>query len=498
MADDDLPIPPRRRPPRRAGDSGRVAARLRGRDPEGWPILEPAEEVTDPFDRWLGRTPMEAEPPAEVPMAGELVEAERAPEPEPADPFEPEEPRSLEETGLTRTFVEHLVLKHLLDFPGHGSADVAEAVCLNPAIVRDLLADLKRRLLVQHVPGPSSAEFYFDLTAEGRRMAWELREKHPYVGPAPVPLEDYRDAMWLQSIQRETPDLEDLQRAFADLVLEPGLLERLGPAMTSGRGLFLFGHPGNGKTSIALRMGRAYRGAVHVPHALLVEGQVVQVYDPQVHEALPRRRGGPRPDRRWVRCRRPTVIAAGELTMDSLELALLGPNGPCEAPLQLKANGGLLVIDDFGRQRVPPAVLLNRWILPLENRVDYLRLPGGRKVQVPFDPLLVFSTNLDPKDLVDEAFLRRIPYKIPVIDPTRAMFRELYEREVEAMGFSEEPGVYEHLVRTCYDEPGRPMRACHVRDLLVQVRNQCLFRRAALVLTPEAVDAAAQAYFTLL
>jgi predicted ATPase with chaperone activity len=235
---------------------------------------------------------------------------------------------------------------------------------------------------------------------------------------------------------------------------------------------------------------------------VLVEGAIIQVYDPQVHEAAPRHEdafSSRRTDRRWVRCRRPTVVASGELTLDSLELTTIGGKvGPCEAPLQMKANCGLLVIDDFGRQQEAPAAILNRWILPLENRVDYLRLPNGRKIQIPFDPLLIFSTNLDPADLVDEAFLRRIPYKVHVSDPTPEIFRELLRSEAISMGFPVRESALDQLILNCYQVTGRKMRYCHARDLLLQIRNQCRYANKPLQITPRAVERAALAYFTLL
>jgi predicted ATPase with chaperone activity len=316
-------------------------------------------------------------------------------------------------------------------------------------------------------------------------------------------MDTYRESVIIQSISGESLSPKSLEDAFADLVVDKSILDLLGPAMASGKGVFLFGNSGNGKTSLALRMSRAYTYAVYIPHAILMGGRVVQVYDPQVHRAQPRGElaedlGGERLDKRWVRCHRPVVIAGGELTLDSLELEYSEDTGLCEAPLQLKANCGLLLIDDFGRQRVDFHELLNRWILPLENRVDYLRLPNGRKVQTPFDPLLVFSTNLDPGKLVDEAFIRRIPYKIHIPDPTPESYRILLEREAEAMGFAPRPKALDYLIRTCYTETKREMRYCHPRDLLLQVRNQCLYRRQPLDLTKVAIDSAARGYFTLL
>lgn len=419
------------------------------------------------------------------------------------DPYFPREPDTLEEAGLSPTFVEHLILKTVHDNPGQTGSEIAASLCLNPTLVRGMLQDLKRRMLLVHASGEAAGgDFHFDLSRDGRQLAKELKQQASYVGPAPVTLSQYRDAVDTQSISRERISPEDLDRAFGDLLVKDQLVEVIGPAMTSGRGVFLFGEPGNGKTSMALRMSKAYHWGVYIPHSVLVEGAIIQVYDPQVHEAAPTQEDAfatKRTDRRWVRCRRPTVVASGELTLDSLELTTMGGAvGPCEAPLQMKANCGLLVIDDFGRQQEEPAAILNRWILPLENRVDFLRLPNGRKIQIPFDPLLIFSTNLDPNQLVDEAFLRRIPYKVHVSDPTPAIFRALLRKEAVAMGFPVRESDLDQLILNCYQVTGRKMRYCHARDLLLQIRNQCLYANRALQITPTAVEQAARAYFTLL
>jgi len=415
--------------------------------------------------------------------------------------FIPDEPKTFEDTGLTRTFIEHLVLKYLLAYPGVTGNAVAEGICLHPDPVRELLRDLKLRMLVVHAKGNTPMDFHYDLTEAGRQDAIELRKQSAYVGPAPITLEYYRESVATQSIAREPLQKDDLDRAFSSLVVDPDLMGLLGPAMTSGKGLFLFGNPGNGKTSIALRMAQAYRGNVFIPHCVLMNGTLIQIFDPQVHHKVqrvtPRTYGRERLDSRWVECRRPVVVAGGELTLDSLELENTGP-GQCEAPLQLKANCGIMLIDDFGRQRVDKDELLNRWILPLESRVDYLRLPSGRKVQVPFDPMLVFSTNLDPRELVDEAFLRRIPYKIEFVDPTPELFRVVLQKEADNMGFLMDDGAVDYLIDRHYDKVGRGMRFCHPRDLLLQVRNRCLFNNSPLELTEEAFDYAAWGYFTLL
>jgi len=420
------------------------------------------------------------------------------------DLYTPTEPKTYAELGFSPTFLEHMIVKHLMAMPGSSGREVATALCVNPSLVLPLLQGLKKRMLVVHSTADiSGGDFHFDLSEAGRRFALEIRVLNPYVGPVPVPLSVYQESIRLQSLSRESLGPADLERAFADLVVDQELLSLLGPAMASGRGVFLFGNSGNGKTSLAMRMSRAYGQRIYLPHAIHTEGQVIQLYDPQVHRAvkkkhLPDDPLGARRDARWVYCERPTVIAGGELTLDSLELKEDPDSGASEAPLQLKANGGLLVIDDFGRQRVNPEELLNRWILPLENRVDFLRLPNGRKIQVPFDPFLVFSTNLDPSELVDEAFLRRIPYKVEVPDPSPSNFRKLLRIEAEHMGFVPDEDAFNYIMRMVYKKPSRPMRYCHPRDLLLQIRHRCVYLNTPLLITQEGVDLAAKGYFTLL
>ncbi len=303
--------------------------------------------------------------------------------------------------------------------------------------------------------------------------------------------------------ERAGLEVDDLRRAFEDLLIPPSMLRRLGPAIHSGRGLFLYGAPGNGQTSIAERVTRAFGEYVWIPRALGVDGEIIRLFDPINHREEPWRRGDGLIDdsdfdRRWVRVQRPTIIVGGELTMDSLEVALNLSTGISEAPLQLKANCGTLVIDDFGRQRMSIDELLNRWIVPLEKRYDFLNLPNGRKLKVPFDQLVIFSTNLEPRDLVDDAFLRRIPYKIEVTDPTEREFRELFVLMCGHFGFEFDEPTFEYLVEHHYKACGRPFRCCQPRDLLLQVRNLCAFEGVPQQLNCERIDQAVENYFSVM
>ena len=273
--------------------------------------------------------------------------------------------------------------------------------------------------------------------------------------------------------------------------------------MSSGRGLFLYGSPGNGKTSIAERVTRVFGQDIWIPRALGIDGQIIRLFDSSNHEELPleacqgvyERR---KIDKRWVRIRRPTLVVGGELTLSSLDLILNSSTGVCEAPLQLKSNCGTLVIDDFGRQRVKIHELLNRWILPLEKRYDFLNLPNGKKIEVPFDQLIIFSTNLEPRNLVDEAFLRRIPYKIEITDPSEDEFRQLFKLVAAKLGFSYHPRAGRLPHRKALSAPGRAFRYCHPRDLLMQIRNFCLYKGLALEITEAHLDQAVENYFAVM
>ena len=496
------PPPAPRRPAAKAAVDAPPAPRNVAR-PRGLPLSTESIDDEDTFNSasnaQTARISMTA--PAQISAMAEAFDRPVIVAPPPTR-FQPLEPKSLEEAGLEPLFIEGLVLKYLHGQPGSTGRAIALALALNRRPVGDVLASLKKQKLVEIRSGTATGDFKYALTSQGRERVVDLLRHSRYVGPAPVPFDQYLVSVREQSIANESPKMEDLKRAFQDLLVPDRLLQQLGPAMTSGRGLFLFGFPGNGKTSLAERMTRAFGTSVYLPHAILIEGTLIKVFDPMVHEPLENPRNTlssrERTDPRWVKCRRPTVVAGGELTMDSLEIDFDQRTGICEAPLQMKANCGTFVVDDFGRQRMDPATLLNRWIVPLEQRVDYLRMPDGRKVQVPFDPLLVFSTNLDPKDLCDEAFLRRIPYKINVDDPNEREFRTLLHIQAELLGFEPVEAAFDYLIERHYKRADRPFRNCHPRDLVLQIKHQCTFREMPLKLSRAGFDEAAHLYFTLL
>jgi predicted ATPase with chaperone activity len=415
--------------------------------------------------------------------------------------FQPTQPRSLEEAGLSEGLVESLICKHLLAQGRDSGRGIAEQVCLSFGILEGLLQKMRTRQVLTHRGAAALNDYVYVLTDQGRELAQHMLQTCAYQGAAPVPLSDYVNAVEAQTILAEAPRRAQLEEAFNDVSVPPALFARLGPAISSGTGLFLYGAPGNGKTTLAERITRAFGQEIWIPRVILVDGELIKLYDPAYHFAaassqrkLMRDAGL---DPRWLKVRRPTVMVGGELTMDSLEIRHNPRSNVSEAPLQMKSNGGSLLIDDFGRQRINPVELLNRWIVPLEKRYDFLTLASGKKIQVPFDQLILFSTNLEPSDLVDEAFLRRIPFKLNVPDPDEAEFHELFKRAAEVFGCTYQPEVVAHLLKRHYRPQGRPLRRCHPRDLLLQVHCHCAYNDLPMSMAPEYLDQAVQNYFTV-
>jgi predicted ATPase with chaperone activity len=367
-------------------------------------------------------------------------------------------------------------------------------------VIEDQFHRLRSRQFVAHGGSAPLNDYYYNLTDQGRQRAQTFFEACAYVGPAPVPLIEYVLSVEAQTIRAEAPKREQLERAFADISTDVQVFDSLGPAVNSGAGLFLYGAPGNGKTTLAERVTRCFGQHIWIPRTLIEDGQLIKLYDPAYHEAVESAHDtflkSNDHDRRWIKVRRPTVVAGGELTMDSLEIRHDPRSNVSEAPLQLKSNCGSLLIDDFGRQRMQPEELLNRWIVPLEKRYDFLTLASGKKIQVPFEQLIVFSTNLEPEELVDEAFLRRIPYKVHITDPSDEEFKRLFAHCAPALGFEFRDDVVEYLLTTHYYPVNRCRRRCHPRDLLSQIRNYCIYNDLPLEMRPDYIDRVVRSYFT--
>jgi predicted ATPase with chaperone activity len=415
--------------------------------------------------------------------------------------FFPAEPHNLEETGLSEGFVEALVLKELAALGSASGRALAEQICLPLGILEPRLQKLRNRQLMTHRGAAALNDFIYILTDQGREYAQALSDACAYHGPAPVPLTDYVISVDAQTITAEAIRREQLEEAVKDISVNPAMFARLGPAVNSGAGLFLYGAPGNGKTTLAERITLCFGSEVWIPRVLMADGEIIKLYDPAYHKATTNSQHKllrqDSHDHRWIKISRPTVVVGGELTMDSLEIRHNPRASVSEAPLQLKSNCGSLLIDDFGRQRMDPVELLNRWIVPLEKHYDFLTLASGKKIQVPFDQLIIFSTNLDPKDLVDEAFLRRIPYKINVPDPDEEEFYQLFKLCAPIFECEYRPEAVRYLIETHYHPKKRPMRRCHPRDLLHQIRNQSAYDGLPMEMKPEYFDVAVDNYFTV-
>lgn len=421
----------------------------------------------------------------------------------PDEPIIPTEPPTIEATGVSPQVVEEIIMRFLLSRGEAPGREISDQIKLPFRLIEPTLSRLKSQQLTGYLGSTAMNDYIHTLSESGRDRAKRHREKTTYFGSAPVPLQQYVDSVRLQSVELQHPSRDALKAAFSDLLVPPQLLARLGPAVNSGRGMFLFGYPGNGKTSIAERVTRAFGEYIWIPRAISVDGDLLRVFDPLSHEESPHEKSDSllkdsQIDQRWVRIRRPTIVAGGELTMSMLEVFRNPDTNISDSPLQLKSNCGVLLIDDFGRQRMSVDELLNRWIVPLEKRYDYLTVSSGKKVQVPFDQLVIFSTNLEPKDLVDDAFLRRIPYKIEVPNPTEEAFRKLFEIMCKVVKVPHKPELIEYLIEKHYKPIGRPMRNCHPRDLLLQVKSYCHFNSLQIELKKEYLDFAVENYFSIM
>ncbi len=347
----------------------------------------------------------------------------------------PPMPRSIEETGLDLADLLNLLTKAMYSGSTETPSKLADVLKLPPRTVQLLIEKAQERKLLDILGAAgvnAGSELRYLLTEKGKQWALEALSQNLYVGPAPVSLAAYTERIQRQRITNERVDRATVDAAFANMVISETFVHQIGPAINSGRSILLYGPPGNGKTSVAEKIGNIFRDTIYIPYCVEVDGQIIKVFDPGIHKRVQRNPDG-RPtlrredfDQRWVACRRPFIVAGGELTLDMLDLSFNTLAKFYEAPLHMKALGGIFTIDDFGRQMVTPEALLNRWIVPLESRVEYLKLHTGKSFQIPFDELVIFSTNLAPRDLMDPAFLRRIPYKLEIGGPSPDNYRRIF------------------------------------------------------------------------
>jgi hypothetical protein len=432
------------------------------------------------------------------PVATATIDAPpRASAPTPQPP-----PSTMAETGLHPDTLAQLMLKTLIAGETSGT-QLAEKLRLSYSVLDAMIqhARVEKLIEVRGATGVGSAGYRYVLTDLGRDRAMQFLDINRYVGPAPVPLSQYNAYVRAAMAARPWIDRDTLAKGFSNLIVNQGMYDKLGPAVNSGKSLFLYGAPGNGKTVVAEGIGRALGTDMHIPHAIDVDGQTITMFDPVNHVrtnsagAAESVIAAAAHDRRWETIRRPVVVVGGELTLEMLDLTFNPIAKFYEAPIQMKANGGVFVVDDFGRQRIPPRDLLNRWIVPLEKRYDYLTTVTGKKLQIPFDQLIMFSTNLDPNDLGDDALLRRIKFKFEIIDPTEVQWREIWKIMCRVYKVSYDDRSLDYLLAKWYKPEARPLRMCQPRDILLQAMAIAKYNMETMSLSADLLDAACETYF---
>lgn len=410
-------------------------------------------------------------------------------------------PRTIEETGLSLEFIASLICKHLQINGISDLHQLSENIALSGDIIETALDSLRKLNLVEILAASfTSKGTRYALTDKGVAEALAALNRSGYVGPAPVPIDQYRKAVKSQSIQHSKITRPDVQKAFRDTTIDPLVLDQLGPALHSGRAIMIYGLPGTGKTFICKRLTRLLGESIFLPYALSVEGSVIQIFDPAIHIPVNGNSGTSSTnlqqgtDPRFIQCQRPVAISGGELTLDMLEIDHDKNTHLSQAPLQLKANNGMYIIDDLGRQRVHPIDLFNRWIVPLEEKHDYLSLDTGKRVQIPFDVILIFSANINPIDLADEAFLRRLGYKIKFSPVNKGQYIDIWHLYARELQLDCPDSLLDGLFKR-YQQENRPLLPCHPRDLLGIVRDQCEYEGDDKTATPERLRIAWDTYF---
>lgn len=420
----------------------------------------------------------------------------------------PTKPDSLSDAKIKAFFIRDSILKTLYVRGVSRGYEFGELLKLPLALVEPEI----RHLLQNHLVGPVGGAGIggvngvdYGLTKEGREQAHEIYQRGRYLGPAPVAIEDYHTSVLKQPLSTRGIRRQHVEWAFQDMIISSSYLDKLGPALNSGGPIFIYGKPGNGKTTISEKLTRLFRQPIFIPYSIQVDDQIIQFFDEKVHHSVsidqlpenhPIRKDPKLADARWILVQRPFIIVGGELTLEMLDLIYHESQSSYEAPFQLKANSGVLLVDDFGRQIVKPKDFLNRWIFPLEKGIDFLTLANGRKIAVPFNQMLIFSTNLHPKQLADEAFWRRIKYKLEIPNPSKEDFLRIFQFACEKTKIPFDPTSFEYLLNTYYKNNEREFRAVHPRDILNHIRDHIFFRGLETKITPALIDLACQLYFS--
>lgn len=425
------------------------------------------------------------------------------------NPFVPRPPAKWEDLGLPLPFLFDMVLKTIYNRGQLTGGEIAQEMAVPFNSISLVLQAMRKQTLIdligQRGSGGDSSFIYEIKPPKGTAAVAEALGKSGYVGPTPVPFSDYCESVLAQSIRKLVVTRMSIQKAFEDLVISETMFNQVGPAVNSGASIFFFGFPGNGKTSVAERITRLMGDAMYIPYAVEANGQIIKVYDPILHQLIQDDESMTGSDNmvlktsmhdsRYVKVKRPTIVVGGELVMPMLDLKFNTNGKFYEAPLQMKANGGIFMIDDFGRQQLRPMDLLNRWIVPLEKRYDYLTTVNGTKIEVPFDELLIFSTNLDPTQLADEAFLRRIKFKIEVTDPDEVQFRKIWALVCKSRRVEYDENGVDYMIDKWYRPTNRPFRMCQPRDILDQMISIAKYNMERVNFSPDLIDAACATYF---
>jgi predicted ATPase with chaperone activity len=445
----------------------------------------------------------------EVTLLGDAPPTEEEAIPATGNAYVPRVPTRWEDLGLELPFLFELALRTIYTRGHITGAELAHSMTVPFAVINPVFQAMRKQSLVDIVAqrgNSGDAGFVYAIKPpKGEDALRDALDKTSYVGPAPVPFSDYVESVMAQTIKRLVVTRRSIRKAFEDLIITDESFNEIGPAINSAQSIFFFGYPGNGKTSVAERITRLMGDAIYVPHAIEANGSIIKVFDPIQHTVVPDEdrqdvtdtivRRGTQYDQRFIKVKRPTIVVGGELTLPMLDLKYNAVGKYYEAPLQMKANGGIFMIDDFGRQQVRALDLLNRWIVPLEKKYDYLNTINGTKIEVPFDQLLIFSTNLDPHQLADEAFLRRIKFKIEIRDPSEEQYRKIWELVCKGKRVEFDARGVDYLITKWYRPTNRPFRMCQPRDILDQMMSIAKYNMERVNFSPDLIDAACDTYF---